>query len=91
MGQELDPFRNMCCAQQMEIGNMKDQGANHTYEYDSQFNPNQNWIVKIQAAWRGKAQSNKFKKMRDEKRKTTSQFLIHETMETVSRRRVIDI
>ena len=91
MGQELDPFRACCCANVAKIDNVQSGGSNTTYEYGEYGGVNSNWIIKIQATWRSKLQRMKYLKTREESRKNSKQFLIGDTMETVSKREVIMI
>ena len=92
MGQEFtDPFKGWCCAQQMKIDNKLTVGSITSYEFDNVLHQNMDWIVKIQAHWRGKVRRMRYQKIRDEHRKKSTTFLIGDTMETVSRRRVIEL
>ena len=91
MGQELDPFKACCCPTVNAFNNKVDGGANTTYEYGEYGGVNSDWIIKIQANWRSKLQRIKYQQIRDQSRKNSKQFLIGDTMETVTKRRVIQI
>ena len=77
MGQELtDPFKNWCCATQMKLGDQHTIGSNPDYGFDDVLHQNMSWIIRIQAAWRGKVQRMRYYKRRDERRKKSTHFLV---------------
>ena len=49
------------------------------------------WIIKIQAAWRGKFYRMRYIKRRDERRKKSTHFLVQDQLETLSKRKVIEL
>ena len=70
MGAELtDPFKACCCANQMKIDNAVTMGNNTNYHFEDYLHANRDWIVRIQAAWRGKVQRMRYQKRRSEFRK----------------------
>ena len=94
MGQEVtDPFRQCCCASAYKIDNANTlhSGNNTYYNFEDQFYANIDWIIKIQAHWRGKIMRMKYQKRREEGRKKSAHFLIQDQMETISKRRVIEL
>ena len=91
MGQEFEPFMKCCCAKPIDTHTGVHGGTNPVMEYGEYGGVNSNWIIKIQAVWRSKLQRMRYMKIREQSRKTGSQFTIAEVMETVSRRQVIEI
>ena len=93
MGQEItDPLRSCCCAAQVKMGDAATIGSNTTiYGMDDQMHSNLGWIIRIQAFLRGKFYRMRYLKLRDERRRKQTHFLVQDQLETISRRRIIDL
>lgn len=74
-----------------KIDNTVTNGSNTNYQFDDYLHSNEAWIIKIQAQWRSKFCRMRYLKLRDENRKKSTSFLIGDTMETVSKRRVVEL
>ena len=80
-----------CCTKPINYNDGVSGGTNTIVDYQEYGGVNSNWIIKIQAVWRSKLQRMRYMKIREQSRRTGSQFTVAEVMETVSRRQVIEI
>ena len=93
MGAEFtDPINAWCCsAADIKKENTATIGGNTSYQFDDYMQSNIDWVVKIQANWRGKVQRMRYHRKREEDRKKSAHFLISDQLETVSKRRIIQL
>ena len=91
MGAEFtDPLKNCCCAKP-SFTEAPTIGSNTSYQFDEYMQSNSLWIIRIQAVWRGKVARMRYYKRRDERRKKSTHFLTQDQLETINRRRVIEL
>ena len=77
MGAEFtDPLKAWCCAAELKIDRQLTQGNNTIYQFEDSFHNNMDWIIKIQAAMRGKINRMRYYKKRDEFRKKQTHFKV---------------
>mmetsp|Transcript_11836 Transcript_11836/g.15043 ORF Transcript_11836/g.15043 Transcript_11836/m.15043 type:complete len:266 (-) Transcript_11836:668-1465(-) len=92
MGAEItDPLKACCCATQQKIGDAATIGSNTMYTTDDYLHSNLDWIIRIQAFLKGKFYRMRYLKHRDERRKKSTHFLTQDQMETISRRRIVEL
>ena len=91
MGAEFtDPFKNCCCAAPAKItGNGV--GVGDPIYGPTGYESSLAWIIMIQANWRGKVQRMRYKKRREERRKKSTHFLTQDQLETINKRRTIEL
>ena len=66
MGAEItDPLKACCCANTMRISDNMTSGSNPSYGFDDYLQSNMDWIIRIQACWRGKVYRMRYYKARD--------------------------
>ena len=92
MGSEFsEPFKNCCCAAPAKINGG---GSIGTDTYPGVVDGNHydlSWIIMIQANWRGAFQRMRYYKRREERRRKSTHFLTQDQLETISKRRLIDL
>ena len=93
MGAEVtDPMRAcMCCATAQKIGDAATIGSNTMYTADDHLSSNIEWIIRIQAFLKGKFYRMRYLKRREERRRKSTHFLIQDQLETISKRRIIQL
>lgn len=93
MGAEVtDPMRAcMCCASAQKIGDAATIGSNTMYTADDHLSSNIEWVIRIQAFLKGKFYRMRYLKRREERRRKSTHFLIQDQLETISKRRIIQL
>jgi len=79
MGAEFtDPIKNCCSCNEIQMENGQTIGNNTSYGFDDYLSQNMDWVIKIQAVWRGKVMRMRFFKRREEARKKSTHFLVQD-------------
>ena len=69
MGAEItDPLKACCCATPLKPELGTSSGTTPSYGFDDYLTSNMDWIIKIQANWRGKVQRMRYYKKREQAR-----------------------
>ena len=66
-------------------------GTGPSYQFDDYLGSNVDWIIRIQAYWKGAVARMRYYKRRDERRKKSTHFLTQDQLETISKRTLVDL